>query len=497
MSHRTSPDSRPVGRWRTALAGILALLGAFAAVLLPAVEAQAATVSFTPGATRTDQNGKTLQLHGLGIVKVGNTWYGFGEEKTGTTKADTSFQSIPCYTSTDLGTWTYQGVALARQSSGDLGPNRIVERPKVIYNASTGTFVMYVHIDSSDYSDAKVGVATSSTPCGPYTYRGSFRPLGYVSRDLGLFQEADGTGYLLTEDRINGGLRIDRLSADYLSVDSAVALLGGGSIESPAMVKVGGVYYMLGSHLTGWNLNDNVYATATSLSGPWSAWKNLAAPGTNTYASQTANIITVQGSAGTTYVYAGDRWNTDDLGNSQLIWLPLTIRGTTVNLGQYPAWSLDTSAGTWSAGSGIPSPGTYTLRNAASSMLLDVSGASTANGAGVVQWPATGGANQKWTLSRVADNIYTLTSVNSGLCLEVPGHSTGTGVQLQQWTCNGGVNQQWALDLTGSLTGSKYALANVGSGLILGTGGSTTQGAAVRQENSDRASAASQNWTLS
>ncbi|MEU8516884.1 family 43 glycosylhydrolase [Kitasatospora sp. NPDC048722] len=209
---------------------------------------------------------------------------------------------MPCHTSGDLGTWTYQGVALAKQSSGDLGPNRVVERPKVIYNASTGTCVMYVHIDSGDYSEAKAGVATSSTPCGPYVYRGSFRPLGDVSRDLGLFQESDGTGYLLTEDRNNGGLRIDRLSADYLSVDSPVALLGGGSIEAPAMMKVGGTYYLLGSHLSGWYLNDNVYATATSPSGPWSVWRDLAAPGTNTYDSQTANIITVQGTSGTTYV---------------------------------------------------------------------------------------------------------------------------------------------------------------------------------------------------
>ncbi|MEV6210689.1 RICIN domain-containing protein [Kitasatospora sp. NPDC051914] len=497
MSPGPSRDSRPVSLWRTALAGLLALLGAFGTVLLPAAQAHAASVAFTLGATRTDQNGNALQLHGLGIVKVGSTWYGFGEDKTGETSANTSFQDIPCYTSGDLGTWTYRGVALAKQSSGDLGPNRIVERPKVIYNASTNTYVMYLHIDNADYSDAKAGVATSSTPCGPYDYRGSFRPLGNVSRDLGLFQESDGTGYLLTEDRNNGGLRIDRLSADYLSVDSSVALLGGGSIESPAMVKVGGTYYMLGSHLSGWWPNDNVYATATSLSGPWSAWRDLAAPGTNTYQSQTANIITVQGSSGTTYIYTGDRWNTGDLGNSQLIWLPLTIRGTTVNLGQYPNWSLDTAAGTWSAGSGIPSPGTYTLTNAASSMLLDVSGASTSNGGGVIQWPSTGGANQKWTLTRVADNIYTLTGVNSGLCLDVPGYSTSTGLQLQQWTCNGGTNQQWALDLTGSLTGSKYVLVNVANGLTLGTGGSTTQGVAVDQETGGSSSAASESWTLS
>ncbi|MER5430248.1 RICIN domain-containing protein [Streptomyces sp. NPDC002588] len=488
---------RPAGRWHRAVSAFLALLGGVAALLLPATEAHAATVSFTTGAARTDQDGNTLQLHGLGIIKVGDTWYGFGEDKTGETSSDTSFQDITCYTSANLADWSYQGQALSRQSSGDLGPSRVVERPKVIYNKSTSTYVMYMHIDSTNYSEAKVGVATSSTPCGPYTYRGSFRPLGNLSRDLGLFQDTDGTAYLLSEDR-NNGLRIDKLSADYLSVDSAVTILGGSgssSVEAPAMIKKDGTYYVFGSHLTGWSLNDNIYATATSLSGPWSSFRNFAAPGTHTYGSQTANVITVQGASGTTYIYAGDRWNTSDLGSSKLIWLPLTIRGTTVNVGQYPTWSLDTSAGTWTPNSGIPTAGTHTLKNVGSTMLMDVSGSSTSTGAKIIQWPSTGGTNQQWTLTKVTDNVYTLKSVKSGLCLDVPSQSTDTGVQLEQWTCNGGTNQQWFLDLVGSYTGSTYLLAGVGSDLDIGVAGSSTQGAAVDQETGTGAT--SQQWSLS
>ncbi|WP_333735890.1 RICIN domain-containing protein [Streptomyces sp. IBSBF 2806] len=498
MSNRALHHSPPRARWRTVVTAFLTLLGGLAALLLPAASAHAATVSFTLGATRTDQNGNTLQLHGLGIVKVGSTWYGFGEDKTGETSTDTSFQDVPCYTSTDLADWTYQGQALSRQSSGDLGPSRIVERPKVIHNASTGMYVMYTHIDSMNYSDARVGVATSSTPCGPYTYRGSFRPMGNLSRDLGLFQDTDGTGYLLSEDR-NNGLRVYRLSADYLSVDSLVTTLGSsgsGSVESPAMLKINGMYYVFGSHLTGWSLNDNIYATATSLNGPWSAFRNFAAPGTHTYGSQTANVITVQGASGTTYLYAGDRWDTSNLGESKLIWLPLTIRGTTVNLGQYPTWSLDVSAGTWTPGSGVPTDAVHTLTNAGSSMLMDVSSGSTATGAKVIQWQSNGGDNQRWSLNRVADNVYTLKSVKSGLCLEVPGKSTAENVQLQQWTCNGGANQQFAADLVGSLTGAKFMLVNVNSGLDIGVdSSSTTAGAAVVQLTGT--GAASQQWTMS
>ncbi|MFF1721521.1 RICIN domain-containing protein [Streptomyces sviceus] len=499
MPNRAPHHGPARGRLRAVAAAFLTLLGGLTALLLPAAPANAASLSFTLGATRTDQNGNTLQLHGLGIVKVGSTWYGFGEDKTGETSSDTSFQDIPCYTSTDLANWRHQGVALAKQADGDLGPSRIVERPKVIYNASTSTYVMYMHIDSMNYSDARVGVATSSTPCGPYSYRGSFRPLGNISRDIGLFQDTDGTGYLLSEDR-NNGLHIYKLSADYLSVDSGVALLGSGgsanSYESPAMVKTNGVYYLLASHLTGWNTNDNVYTTATSLGGPWAPMRNFAAPGTHTYNSQTANIITVQGSSGSTYIYAGDRWNPSDLGNSQLIWLPMTIRGTVVNVGQYPSWSLDTAAGTWTPDSGVPTSAVHTLTNAGSSMLMDVASGSTTNGAKVIQYPSNGGDNQKWTLNRVADNVYTLVSVKSGLCLDVPSKSTAQNVQLQQWTCNGGTNQQFAADLVGSLTGTKFMLVNMGSGLHIGVdSSSTTAGAAVVQLTGTGAT--SQQWTMS
>jgi hypothetical protein len=466
---------------------VLALL----VVLVPAPPAQGATNTFTLGAVRTDTAGRALQLHGLGIVKAGDTWYGFGEDKTGQTTANTAFQDIPCYTSADLANWTYQGIALAKQGSGDLGPNRIVERPKVLYNATTRQYVMYLHIDNTSYAEQRVGVATSPTPCGPYSYRGSFQPLGNQSRDIGLYQDTDGSAYLLSENA-GRSLRIYRLSADYLSVASAVATLP--DYESPAVVKVSGTYYLLASHLTGWATNDNVYATATSLAGPWSPFRTFAAAGTNTYDSQTANIITVQGSSATTYLYAGDRWTGNAMGDSPLIWLPLTIRGTTVNLGQYPSWNLDTAAGTWSANAGLPGDGTHVLKNAGSSLVLDASGASTAAGGKILQWPAHGGTNQQWRLTKGADNVYTLVNVNSGLCLDVPGGSAASGIQLQQQTCTGGAGQQWAADLVGSLTGSQYVLANAGSGLVIGVS-STASGAPVVQLGGTGAS--SQVWTVS
>lgn len=492
----SSRSSDPVSR--SLAPRVLLALGAVIATLLSVLAfspaAQAATSQFTPGQPWNDSSGRTLQLHGLGIIKSGSTWYGFGEDKTGENSSNTSFQDIPCYSSTDLSHWTVRGKALVRQSSGDLGPNRIVERPKVIYNAGTKTYVMYMHIDNSSYGEAKVGMATSSTPCGPYTYHHSFQPLGFQSRDLGLYQDTDGTGYLLSEDRAHG-LRIDKLSSDYLSVTSAVAAFG--DYEAPAMVKVGGRYFILGSHLTGWSTNDNVYASATSLSGPWSSFRTFAPVGTRTYNTQTANIITVQGSAGTTYIYAGDRWTTSNLQTSPLVWLPMNIKGSTVTVGWQNTWNLDTAAGTWS-GSSNPANSTRRLLNQNSSSPMEVLNGATANGTAIVQGTKTGSTSQQWKLTQVSAGLYTVTGVRSGRCLEVPNNSTVQGTQLDIRDCNGGADQLWALNATGSYTSSgdtSYVLVNMNSGLLADvSGAATTSGTAVIQWGGN--GRANQTWNL-
>ena len=246
------------------------------------------------------------------------------------------------------------------------------------------------------------------------------------------------------------------------------------------MAHVGSTYYLLASHLTGWGTNDNVYASATSLSGPWTGFSDVAQPGTNTYNSQTANIITVQGSTATTYIYAGDRWTTNNLGTSPLIWLPLTISGTTASISWYNSWTLDLTAGTWTAaaGSGPVDGSTHYLTSASSGLVMDVSGASTASGAKVVQWSNHSGTNQQWTVHSVSGNIFTLVNVNSGKCLETPNQSTTQGVQLDQGTCNGSTSQQWSVNPVGA----GYSLVNVLSGLYADVfGASGSAGAAIDQ----------------
>ncbi|KAK8102668.1 carbohydrate-binding module family 35 protein [Apiospora sp. TS-2023a] len=334
------------------------------ALLLAAAAGLAqATLQIVPGATWTATNtGKHVQAHGAGMIQVGSTYYMIGEDKTG----GSAFQNVNCYSSTNLVEWTYVGALLSQTSGGgDLGPNRVVERPKVIYNNATQKYVMYLHIDNSGYSEAKVGVATSDTVCGKYTYLKSFRPLNFESRDIGLFKDDNGAGYLLTEDRANG-LRIDALSSDYLSVTKSTYLWRE-AIEAPAIVKKNGYYFMFGSHLSGWDPNDNVYSYATSLAGPWSGWKTFANSGSKTYNSQTNYILPLGGSDA---IYMGDRWISTNLMRSTYVWLPLSISGTAITMGDRVNWVPDVAAGTGGTSVGYiggPDGGSLTLSGVKSS----------------------------------------------------------------------------------------------------------------------------------
>jgi len=307
------------------------------------VPALASPFLITPGSIWRDTQGNVIDAHGGGIIQVGPTYYWFGEVHG--PGRQTAY--VRCYSSNDLVHWKFESEALPAQATGDLGPHRVVERPKVIYNAATKMYVMYMHIDSENYAEAKAGVATSPTVTGPYTYLGSSRPLNRESRDMTLFQDADGSAYLVFEDRSKGGgVHIVQLSADYLNIAADIAILGGWvGHEAPAVVKIGGLYYLLGSHLSGWSTNDNEYATAPALAGPWSAFQPVAPKGTRTYNSQTAFILPVSGSLGTTYMYVGDRWHPDNLGDSRYIWLPLTLGPGSMYLPSDTAWYLDAQTG--------------------------------------------------------------------------------------------------------------------------------------------------------
>uniref|UniRef100_UPI0037420BA4 alpha-L-fucosidase n=1 Tax=Streptomyces sasae TaxID=1266772 RepID=UPI0037420BA4 len=136
--------------------------------------------------------------------------------------------------------------------------------------------------------------------------------------------------------------------------------------------------------------------------------------------------------------------------------------------------------------------GTVRLVNRKSGKVLDVSGASTADGGAVIQWPSSGGTNQQWKLLPNADGSFQLSNVRSGKVLQSPGGSA-QGDGLNQWTADGGDNQSWKL--VPSQTSGYHRLVNVRNGWCADVkDASTADGASIIQWPASGGS--SQDWQI-
>lgn len=296
-----------------------------------------------PGSLWPDQNGHHIQAHGGGIIKIKRTYYWYGEDRT--KGLDPNFRYVSCYSSNDLMNWTYRGDVVKMADPEDLGKGWVLERPKVYHNLETGKFIMYFHLDDRSYKYARVGIAISDKPVGPFKFLKSFRPLGFQSRDIGQFIDDDGKAYLVFEDRENG-FHIASLSKDYLNVEKDICLVKA-PMEGGAIVHYNGLYYSIGSALTGWRPNPNKYATAPTLAGPWTSFKDIAPAETNTYGSQSTMLLKVAGKKGTTVIFMGDQWRPKTQWDSRYLWMPLEIGAGKLKLLKPQPWKIDVKEGTW------------------------------------------------------------------------------------------------------------------------------------------------------
>ena len=295
-----------------------------------------------PGDLWLDNKGEHIQAHGGGIIKVGKTYYWFGEDRG--KENDPSMRYVACYSSKDLVNWEFRNQVFKPVSIDGISEGLIVERPKVYYNRKSKKYVMYFHLDSTKYRVAKVGIAVSDKVDGDYKYVKSFRPLGLESRDIGQFIDDDGSAYLVFESRPSKGFYIAKLSADYMDVEKEVAFIKS-PLEGGAIVNYNGLYYAIGSALTSWAPNPNKYATAKSLAGPWSEFQDIAPPETNTYGSQSTMMIKVAGKKATTVIFMADRWKPRTQWDSRYLWMPLEIGDGKLRLPEPKPWLLNVKTG--------------------------------------------------------------------------------------------------------------------------------------------------------
>lgn len=339
-------------------------------------------------------------------------WYWIGEDKTNDYRP---CPGIRAYISQDLYNWVdcgdvlktvpnwdtfttdnyftdlYGDLSEAQQKTvyGDLWTNNnssssgcVMERPKMIYNDKNQEYVIWFHADGQtpdstggNYAKAKAGVATSKSPFGPFKLQGSyllnhaeglnmgFDTEGGHVRDMNLFKDDDGTGYVIYSSDGNRDMYVSKLNEDYTNiaktnaegakqgVDFTVNFVGQ-SREAPAMFKYQDKYYLITSGCTGWTPNPARYAVADSPMGPWTMVGDPCADAEErdvTYGTQSTCVFEVEEGK---FIYMGDRWSIGNdstpgylkgtLRDSRYVWLPIEFTGNnTIALKRYSNWKLE------------------------------------------------------------------------------------------------------------------------------------------------------------
>lgn len=327
---------------------------------------------------------------------------------------------VRVYSSTDMYNWTNEGSALKTLlNPEDLDTDEyftslyagatqehrteiirdlhkgsaIIERPKVIYNAKNNNYVMWLHADGPNefdpdnklnnwhsYWKASLAVAVSSSPTGPFKYLGlremhaDADHVAWVKanknewewdseigggRDMNLFLDDDGTGYVIYASEGNASLYVSKLNEDFTDVvttptdDGSQGLSGVDYMnvmkskgrEAPAVFKYNKKYYMVTSGLTGWNPNPAQYHMADSMFGPWIDMGDPCEGGSSdTFYSQSTFVMPVNPEKGE-FFYMGDRWynpaNQGDIDDSRNVWLPIEFDGKgRINIPWRDSWKI-------------------------------------------------------------------------------------------------------------------------------------------------------------
>lgn len=368
-------------------------LTVLAAGLRPTPSACAAD-TFQPGQIWPDDNGVHINAHGGGILFLDGVYYWFGEHKIEGRAGNSAQVGVHCYSSTNLYDWIDRGIALTVSTNrgDDIERGCVIERPKVVFNAKTGRFVMWFHLElrGQGYRAARTALAVSGNITGPYRYLRSLRPNagqwpenmpeesrrpltdeeretepsrtalvngyysrrdfegGQMARDMTVFVDDDGKAYHLCAAEENYTLNISELTKDYLEFTGRyIRVLPGGHNEAPAICKWNGKYWMITSGCTGWDPNAARSAVADSIWGPWTELGNPC-EGVNpenglgsekTFGAQSTFILPVQAKPGA-FIAMFDLWRPRNPIDGRYLWLPVEFENDRLVVRFREEWDL-------------------------------------------------------------------------------------------------------------------------------------------------------------
>jgi len=344
---------------------------------------------FVPGALWPDDHGVHINAHGGGILLFDGTYYWYGEHKIEGGAGNRAYAGVHVYASRDLFNWRDEGIALAvsTEPGHALVKGCVIERPKVMYNARTGKFVMWFHheLEGQGYRSALAGVATADSPLGPFQYLRSERPNkgvvplnmasdiaarfkelktleerqawvdghpeykvwardfdgGQMARDMNCFVDDDGKAYHFFSSEENHVMHISELSDDYLFHTGRYVRAIDTMREAPAPFKRNGIYYMFNSFCTGWDPNPTKAYRALDILGKWEELGECFAGDPDrakvSYESQPTFVLQAPGHRNE-FIFMADRWTPKNAIDGRYIWLPVEWLGEKPVLRWHDSW---------------------------------------------------------------------------------------------------------------------------------------------------------------
>lgn len=311
-----------------------------------------------------------VNAHGGMILEHNGTFYWYGEHRGDSTPGSRQ-KGVALYTSSDLQNWHNAGLVLEVNGiEGDpLEEGCIIERPKVVYNPSTGKFILWFHheLKGKGYAAAQAAVAEADSPEGPFKLirsarvnpgvwpenlsdedrseewnpqmewwtdqwydqirKGAFVKRdfdgGQMARDMTIYVDKDGTAYHIYSSEDNLTLQIAELDSTFTRhTGRYIRIAPGGHNEAPTILEHDGKYWMITSGCTGWAPNAARLLSADSIMGEWTLEDGNPAKGEGaetTFDTQGTYIMKI----GDKFTFMADRWNPENLADSRHVWIPI------------------------------------------------------------------------------------------------------------------------------------------------------------------------------
>ena len=311
--------------------------------------AQKSNKYISNGVTWYASDGTVIEAHGAGILKKDSIYYLYGEEHS---KGHGNKTGITCYSSYDLINWKNLGIALPKDSLPlEYRDSGVCERPKVLFNKTSGKYIMWMHLDADYYSHAMAGVAISDQPEGPYTFIKKFRPINDSTyRDMSLFEDSDGKAYVMYSAEENATLYICRLNNEYTDIERPIVegktwarALIKESREAPAPFKYNNKYFLITSGTTGWAPNAAQWHMAENILGPWKTMGNpcVGIESELTFRSQSTFVLPAPGKEDNCFIFLADRWIGNKTNSGTYVWLPFVMQKDSISLQYIEKWQLN------------------------------------------------------------------------------------------------------------------------------------------------------------